>query len=197
MDTCICMAESLCYSPETIITLLILYISIQNKKVKKKKQNFFKCTLYACMLSWSSPVQLFVTPWTVAHQAPLSMEFSKQEYWSGLSFPSPGDLPDPEIEPSSPALARRFFTTWATQVLGVKWKVSFILDAGNWGREGCWTSIQRLSPTTTHTGSQWGKSFYRQKEGPTCRNSTVSSDSHLQIGHQWSDQCHLDCLRYN
>ena len=47
-----------------------------------------------------SHVQLFVTPWTVAHQAPLSMEFSMQEYWSGLSFPSPGDLPDPEIEPA-------------------------------------------------------------------------------------------------
>ena len=44
-------------------------------------------------------VLLFVTPWTVAHQAPLSMEFSRQEYWSGLLFPSPGDLPDPGIEP--------------------------------------------------------------------------------------------------
>ena len=44
------------------------------------------------------------TPWTVACQAPLSMEFSKQEYWSGLPFPSPGDLPDPGIEARSPAL---------------------------------------------------------------------------------------------
>ena len=44
------------------------------------------------------------TPWTVAHQAPLSMEFSRQEYWSGLPFPSPGDLPEPGIEPGSPAL---------------------------------------------------------------------------------------------
>ena len=57
-----------------------------------------------CMLS---RIRIFVTPWTVAHQAPLSMEFSRQEYWSGLSFPSPGDLPDPGIEP---ALAGRFFT---------------------------------------------------------------------------------------
>ena len=48
-----------------------------------------------------SHVQLFVTPWTVAHQAPPSMGFSKQEYWSGLPFPSPGDLPDPGIEPGS------------------------------------------------------------------------------------------------
>ena len=47
--------------------------------------------------------QLFVTPWTVAYQAPLSMGFSRQEYWSGLPFPS-GDLPDPGIKPGSPAL---------------------------------------------------------------------------------------------
>ena len=51
-----------------------------------------------------SRVRLFATPWTVAHQAPLSMEFSRQEYWSGLPFPSPGDLPDPRIEPRSPSL---------------------------------------------------------------------------------------------
>ena len=49
-------------------------------------------------------VQLLVTPWTVAYQAPLSMGFSRQEYWSGLPFLSPGDLPDPGIEPRSPTL---------------------------------------------------------------------------------------------
>ena len=51
-----------------------------------------------------SHVQLFATPWTVAHQAPRSMGFSRQEYWSGLPFPSPGDLTDPGIEPGSPAV---------------------------------------------------------------------------------------------
>ena len=51
-----------------------------------------------------SHVRLFETPWAVAHQAPPSMGFSRQEYWSGLSFASPGDLPDPGIEPRSPAL---------------------------------------------------------------------------------------------
>ena len=51
-----------------------------------------------------SRVRLFAAPWTVAHQAPPSMEFSRQEYWSGLPFPSPGDLPDPGIEPRSRAL---------------------------------------------------------------------------------------------
>ena len=56
------------------------------------------------VLSRFSCVQLFATPWTVGHQAPLSMEFSRQEYWSGLSFPSPGDLQDPGIKLGSPAL---------------------------------------------------------------------------------------------
>ena len=51
-----------------------------------------------------SRVWLFATPWTVAYQAPLSMEFSRQEYWSGLPFPYPGDLPDPGIEPGSSTL---------------------------------------------------------------------------------------------
>ena len=51
-----------------------------------------------------SHVQLFVTPWTVAHQAPLPMGFSRQEYWSGLPCPPPGDLPNPGIELRSPAL---------------------------------------------------------------------------------------------
>ena len=49
-----------------------------------------------------SRVRLFATPWTVAYQAPPSMGFSRQEYWSRLPFPSPGDLPDPGIEPGSP-----------------------------------------------------------------------------------------------
>ena len=50
-----------------------------------------------------SRVRLFATPWTVAHQAPPSMGFSRQEYWSGVPFPSLGALPDPGIEPGSPA----------------------------------------------------------------------------------------------
>ena len=68
-------------------------------------------------LSCFNHVQLFVTLWTVAHQVPLSIEFSRQEYWSGLSCPPPGDLPDPGIKPRSLmscALAGRFFTTHAT-----------------------------------------------------------------------------------
>ena len=67
--------------------------------------------MYKCSVAQSC---LFATPWTVAHQVPLSMEFSRQEYWSELLFPLPGDLCDPGIEPvspTSPALAGRFFTT--------------------------------------------------------------------------------------
>ena len=59
----------------------------------------------------------FVTPWTAAYQAPLSMAFSRQEYWSGLPFPPPGDLPDPGIKPKTPAISyigRRILYHWAT-----------------------------------------------------------------------------------
>ena len=68
-----------------------------------------------------SPIRVFATPGTVAHQAPQSMGFSRQEYWSGLPFPPPRDLPNPGIKPTSlklPALSGRFFTTsitWETQ----------------------------------------------------------------------------------
>ena len=59
----------------------------------------------ACLHALSlSRVRLFVAPWTVAHQVPLSMGFFRQEYWSGLPFPFPGDLPNPGIEAGSPAL---------------------------------------------------------------------------------------------
>jgi len=56
-------------------------------------------------------VRLFAAPWTLAHQALLSMGFLREEYWSGLPIPSPRDLPNPGIKPASPALAGRFFTT--------------------------------------------------------------------------------------
>ena len=67
--------------------------------------------MHVCVLSG---VRLFVVPWTVAQQAPLSRGFSRQEHWSGLPFPSSGDLPDPGIEPTYtafPMLADGFFTT--------------------------------------------------------------------------------------
>ena len=64
-----------------------------------------------CVYVCSIASLVSVNTWTVAHQAPLSMNISRQEYWSGLPFPSLGDLPDPGTEPTSPALAGMFFTT--------------------------------------------------------------------------------------
>ena len=80
-----------------------------------------------CALSLSH-AQLFATPWTVALQAPLSMEFSRQDYRSGLPFPSPGDLPNPGIKPSSlvsPTLASESFTTEPPGKLSIKSSYSF------------------------------------------------------------------------
>ena len=72
---------------------------------------FFLYTFICVCAKSLSCVQLFLTPWTEAHQAPLSREFSRQECWSVLTFPTPGDLPDPGIEHVSTALADGFFTT--------------------------------------------------------------------------------------
>ena len=63
---------------------------------------------HACMLNH---VRLFATPWTLAREAPLSLEFPRQEYWKGLPFPPPEDLPNGRIKPKSPAVAGGFFTT--------------------------------------------------------------------------------------
>ena len=83
--------------------------------IRKQKRNLWIiCPVVVCCACMLSCVWLFATPWTVAHQAPLSMEFSRQECWSGLPFPTPGDLSNPGIEPVSPvssALVGRFFTT--------------------------------------------------------------------------------------
>ena len=85
--------------------------------------SFFHCKFWysipvcGCIPSRFSCVWLFATLWTVVCQAPLFIGFSRQEYWSGLPCPPPGDLPDPGIKPMSlvsPALASRFFTTSAT-----------------------------------------------------------------------------------
>ena len=95
--------------------------------------------VYVCVLSHFSPVRLCVTLWTTACQAPLSMGFSRQEYWSGLPFLPPGDLPNPGIESAflvSPMLAGEFFTTSAawkaqTQLLYLKGKnltIEFIIQ---------------------------------------------------------------------
>ena len=95
-------------------------VSARQKSGESSGQNYlFKDLVthkngHACVLSHFSCILLFVAPGTAAHQAPLSMGFSRQEYWSGSPCPPPGDIPDLGIEPMTPAstsLAGRFFTT--------------------------------------------------------------------------------------
>ena len=100
-----------------------------------------------CMLSCFSHVQLFVTLWTVACQAPLSTGFSRQEYWSGLPCPPPRDFPVPGFEPTSlmsPALASRFFITSAT------WEAPELLmdnQSYDCGKSVQFSSVFHLCPT--------------------------------------------------
>ena len=99
----------------------LILSQMHKKKRKKKKRRNKKRTSKkescVCVLSCFSHVWLFATLWTAANQAPLSMGFSRQEYWRGFPFPPPGDLPDPGIKPmsfKSPALGGGFFTTSTT-----------------------------------------------------------------------------------
>ena len=86
-----------------IFLILTVYGLIHSFLLEYSHLTMLQWFLLWCGLYVISRVWLFVTPWTVAHQAPLSMGFSRQEYWSGLPFSSPGDLPNPGIEPGSPA----------------------------------------------------------------------------------------------
>ena len=103
----------------------------------------FFIVVFCLSVKLLSCVRLFTTPWTVTYQAPLSMGFSRQQYWSGLPFPSPGDLPDPGIEPGSPALLSQVNTKTETTIEG------YILRKKN-----------------TKMGF-WGSSFYRCILSPT------------------------------
>ena len=96
-----------------------------------------KVAVDLCVLSRFSRVQLFVTLWTVAVQAPLSMGFSRQEYWSGLLCSPPGDLPDPGIkahDSMSPALAGGFFTTCTTWEALIRSQILSVLLPQFWNR---------------------------------------------------------------
>ena len=98
------------------LSVSICAFNLSCESVSKICPKAIESSLYVCRHAQSC--RLFATPWTVAHQAPLFMEFSRQEYWSGLPLPSPGYLPDPEIDPQSPAwraLPSDRFTIWATR----------------------------------------------------------------------------------
>ena len=107
--------------------------------------------VWVWLLSRFSHVRLFETVWTVAHQAPLSMGFSRQEYWSGLPFPPPGDLPDPEIQPASfmsPALAGGFFTT--STILDIHETTSSLVS-WNWWLRVTGSTQSKKSPISLQT----------------------------------------------
>ena len=119
-----------------------------------------------------SRVRLFLTPWTVAYQAPPSMGFSRQECWSGLPFPSPGDLPDPGIEPGSPALQADALQSEPPGKLGhVK------MGAGSWdlwcaswkaSRHQVSRQCPRGTPQTWVVLSVWEGEFQEVGAGALC-----------------------------
>ena len=138
--------------------------------------------LCACCAKSLSRVRLFATPWTVARQAPLSMGFSRQEYWNGSPFPPSGDLPHPGIEPvslTSPLLAGGFFTTSTT------WEALYYpktLDAPiplfthfffvlSWYFEG-YSRLKVLFKSRFQRiqGDQWGNPIYRAPNTPRTRH---------------------------
>ena len=113
-----------CQAPLSIGLRILEWVAISFSRGTSQHRNWTQVSRIAgrCFTNWAireaylkykkmkvkvkllSHVWLFATPWTVAHQASPSLGFSRQDYWSGLPFPSPGELPDPAIEPRSPAL---------------------------------------------------------------------------------------------
>ena len=107
-----------------------------------------KITLNSWVLTQSC---LTAMQWAVAHQAPLSMEFSRQEYWSGLPFPTPGDLPNPGIQPASPAspalatLAFYHWATWEALWIHTLYSVRWSKELGpRWAHELQWLKVSRV-----------------------------------------------------
>ena len=149
-------------SPQHLVTLVFIMFSYNGRRLEclkiyinmisntfinfhEKWAQYKVCPQYALIvcvrISCFSHVHHFVILWIVAHQAPLSMGFSRQEYCSGLPFPSPGDLSDPGIEPRSPALQAdscivgRFFTNW---IMTEAQRDRKVLVFQEWGEDLSW-----------------------------------------------------------
>ena len=154
------------------------------------------------MLSHFSCVPLFVTLWTVAHQAPLSTEFSKQEYWSGLPCPPPEDLSNPGIKHASltsPALGGRFFTTSAT------WEAPTRKSAPN--AKAGWAALEVLAQrevdlhlSSVNTWTMSGPHTSANKTSISCRDVGSYSQGNraitimfLLLSHPYYDCISLRC----
>ena len=127
-----------------------------------------------CSVQLLNHVRLFATPWTVAYRAPPSVGFSRQEYWSGLPFPSPGDLPNPGIEPGSPALQADALPSEPPQIrISQIWKIfihpnfqeSSVLPL-------CGSHLQHIvaAVTAEKEGTPWRQ--VPDTQGPQCRSDT-------------------------
>ena len=135
-----------------------------------------------------SRVRLFVTPWTVAHQAPPSTRFSSQAYWSGLPFPSPGDLPDPGINPRSPALQADTLTSeppgkpMGTQIITIYRELSI--------NEKSWKTSRKDFLQLKRQGSSQSETWYSQDQYPQVDHPQIRGQLQLQTfspGSEWSE----------
>ena len=136
----------------------------ESKKLNPKERIWYPKAGKQCTRALSlSRVRLYATPWTVAHQAPLFMGFSRQEYWSGLPCPPSGDFPDPGIKPASlasPELTGGFFTTRATweaitQFSSVAQSCPTLCSPMDCSTSGFPVHHQLLEPTQTHPLRLW------------------------------------------
>ena len=121
-------------------------------------ESTYLTTIIFCECSFGSGVWFFVIPWTVSRQAPLSMKFSRQEYWSGLPFPTPGDLPNAGIKTTYPVLAGGFFTTeklWSILLKHIVLSLFPFLPLFSLWAASLWVTL--LFSSLTLCGSVYGK----------------------------------------
>ena len=143
------------------------------------------CTLK--LLSW---VQLFVAPWTIAHQAPLPMEFSRQKYWSGLLFPSPGDFPNPGLICVScvSCIGRWIIYWWVT------WEATWCEEPTHWKKPWCWERLRSGGEGDDRRWDGWMASLIqwiwtRANSGRwwrTGKPSVLQSIGLQRVGNNWA-----------
>ena len=178
-------------------------------------QNEVGCNYWVCNffpykeIHRHSCVWLFVTLWTVAHQASLSMGFSQQEYWSGLPCPSPGDLPDPGIIAASPAIPALQTDSWLSEPLGKPHAYTYMYIYHGASPMAQWVknlpamqefqemqvwSLGQEDPLevemATHSSILVGRIPWTEKPGG------LQSKGSQRVRHDWSDLAHAHALVY-